>query len=388
MASIPRILTVDSSWTIARIVRAAVDLTDRTVIQVDIPSGDEALEEIGRVPYHALITALQIDGSMKGFELALRARQVAPDTAVIILADVADLEDLDEETRADSPFIYMRRPVDVQQFMQVMIAALEGEDVFAAFNNQHSTGETAAPHLGVIPALDPAIARSVIDRLLTDVGAMAIVLSTRDGEILIESGAVGYLDRERLTDSLAPTVHTNIAMHGLVGGKSATLHFFDGDDYDVFVLSVGFHHFLSIIFDGQFGARQFGAVTRFGRRAAEDLKALLGASAYLIEQPAPVKETARRKTATQPAVQVEEDFTPLAKAEKWDDEEEIVEPEEAFQLAPIEDFDPSIFDRVKADVSLADDLFNLEKMEELASETRVGHGALTYEEAKQMGLIP
>lgn len=388
MASIPRILTVDSSWTIARIVRSAIDLTDRTVIQVDVPGGDEALEELGRGSYQALITALQIDGSMKGFELALRARQTAPETAVIILAEYDDLEDLDEETRADSPFIYMRRPVDVQQFMRVLVTALDGGDIFAAFNgSKRQTQEVSVLNLGTIPLLDANVARTVIDRLLTDVGAMAIVLSTRAGEVLVESGAVGYLDRERLTDSLMPTVQTNISMHDLVGGKSSTLHFFDGDDYDVFVLSVGFHHFLSIIFDGQLGARQFGAVTRFGRRAAEDLKALLGASAYMIEQPAPPKESARRKTIVQPAVMLDEDFTPLAKADKWEAEEEVPEPEPEFHLAPIEDFDPSIFDRVSADVLEEIDLFDLDKLEEIASEARRGHNALTYDEAKQMGLI-
>ncbi|MBL8156637.1 MAG: hypothetical protein JNM70_20840, partial [Anaerolineae bacterium] len=78
----------------------------------------------------------------------------------------------------------------------------------------------------------------------------------------------------------------------LVGGQPQTIHFYDGDDKDVFVLSVGLHHFLCIIYDGQMGSRQFGSVTRIGRKAAQDLIALLGASAFMIDRqqtPSPVE---------------------------------------------------------------------------------------------------
>ena len=125
---------------------------------------------------------------------------------------------------------------------------------------------------------------------------MAIVLASRAGEILLERGAVGYLDREQLTSALLPTVKTTVDMGQLVGGQPSALHFYDGDRYDVFVLSVGFHHFMCLVFDGQIGSRQFGAVNRFGRRAAEDLIALLGMSAFAISRQS-VKRKARRRRA-------------------------------------------------------------------------------------------
>ncbi len=49
MAGIPRIITVDPTGVIARIVRSAVDLLDLSVIQIDVPTGSGALDELDKV---------------------------------------------------------------------------------------------------------------------------------------------------------------------------------------------------------------------------------------------------------------------------------------------------------------------------------------------------
>jgi hypothetical protein len=70
MGSLPRILTVDPTGTIPQIVRGAVDLMDRLVIQVDTPGGDEAIDEVKRGGYDLVISAWEPtrDQSMKGWE--------------------------------------------------------------------------------------------------------------------------------------------------------------------------------------------------------------------------------------------------------------------------------------------------------------------------------
>jgi CheY-like chemotaxis protein len=385
MTSSPRVITVDPTWAISRIVRAAIDLMDRSVIQVDVPGGAEALEEVARGGYSLLITALRI-GKMQGIELALRTRQASGDTAVVILADPDD-HDIDEETRKESPFVYMRRPVDVHQFVRVLSAALDGTDVFAAMSDPAPPPHPELEDMGPVPALDLKAAYVVIDKLLTDVGAMAIVLSSRAGDVLLERGAVGYLDRELLTTALLPMVRTTINMGDLVGGQASALQFYDGDQYDVFVLSIGFHHFLCLVFDGQAGARQFGAVTRFGRRAAEDLKALLGTSAYVIQTPAEAKAPRKpAKVITEEQPVVEEVLA--VKADKWEDSPKTEEVP-ALQLDPIENLDFSIFDGLeKVDDSAANDLFNPEKLAEIANEARRGRGPISYDEARELGIVP
>src|SRR5690606_18453092 len=108
---------------------SAVDLIDRPVIISDVPTGTLALEEIQHAGCQMLITAWELSDDMRGLELALRSKQKAPDAGVMILAEVDDPDELDEETLAESPFIYMSRPVDIHQFMRVLVAGLDGTDL-------------------------------------------------------------------------------------------------------------------------------------------------------------------------------------------------------------------------------------------------------------------
>src|SRR5690606_28277530 len=132
MAPLPRILTVDPTGAVARIVRAALHLIDRPVIQVDVPDGAEALEEVYRGEFRLGVSTLDIGDSMKGFELAIRVKQAQPDTGMILLADVKDPEELDQDPRDASPFVYLRRPIDPHHFLRVLLAALENRDMLAA----------------------------------------------------------------------------------------------------------------------------------------------------------------------------------------------------------------------------------------------------------------
>lgn len=383
MSSLPRVITVDPTWTIARIVRAATDLLDLSVIQVDVPGGSEALDEARGGGANLVVTAWELYDDVRGLELALRVKQTSPGTAVIILADINDPESLDDETQAESPFLYMHRPVDLAKFLGALIAGLKGEDIFQAVQSP----APAAPLMahGPVPEIDAGNARSIIDRLLADVGAMAIILASRDGETILERGAVGYLNREQLMNALRPMVTTTIEMSDLVGGQASSLQFYDGEDKDVFVFSVGLHHFLCVVFDGQAGSRQFGLVNRYGRQAVQDLIALLGASAFVIER-APRAEAPSRqdkKVARKLKTVVDEPLEPVI-------ERPVVRaPEpEPLRLDPIKDLDFSILDKLGAlDAAQADDLFDPEKLAEMANKSS-GRKAVSFDEAMELGVLP
>jgi CheY-like chemotaxis protein len=394
MSAIPRIITVDPTWTISRIVRSAIDLTERAIIQVDVPGTEEAIAELGRGA-QLLVTSLMIGDGSDGIELARRARQSSSHLPIVVLADFDAPMGQDKALLSETAFLYLRRPVDAQSFMRVLIAALDGRNIVSAFDPVTTSAASALPiaDLGPVPALDVKAAQVIVDKLLMDVGARTIVLSNRVGEVMLERGSAGYLDRDALTRALLPTVTSTVSMGGLVGGQSSALSFYDGDTFDVFVLSVGYHHFLSLIYDGASGVRQFGAVTRFGRRGAEDLKALLGASAYTLQAPSP--EPVRRKTTGPlPASLPEEEPLPLAKADNWVSELEpelLPEPEETetLRLDPLGDLDLSIFDQLPdLDTNDADALFSPDEMAKLASESRRGRGPISYDEARNLGIVP
>lgn len=390
MTSIPRVITVDPTWTISRIVRSAIDLTDRAIIQVDVPGTEEALAELSR-DANLLVTALMIGDGSDGIELARRVRQASPRLPIVVLADFDDPAGQDKALLSETAFLYLRRPLDVHAFMRVLIAGLDGRNIVSAFDPVTTAAAQMPPtaDFGPVPALDLKVAQIIIEKLLTDVGARTVVLSNRAGNVMLEHGVPGYLNREALTSALLPTVMSNIAMGGLVGGQSSALSFYDGDTFDVFVLSVGYHHFLSLIYDGASGVRQFGAVTRFGRRGAEDLKALLGASAYTLQAPTP--EPPRRKQTTGPLTLPEEIPEPLAvKADNWAPEPlPVPEETETLRLDPLGDLDLSIFDQLpNVDTDDADELFSPEEMAKLANESRRGRGPISYDEARNLGIVP
>ncbi len=390
MVSLARVVTVDPTGAIAQVVRAAVDLSAQPIIQIDVPGSAEALAEIESGACRLLVTAFGLHDGMDGISLALAVKQASPDTGIIVLASPEEPAELDDDFRREAPFVYLHRPLDPAQFMRFFKAGLDGSDLAAAYVPvAQPTAEIVLTDLGPIPLLDVKAAARVIDALLTDIGAMAIILANRAGDIVLERGAVGYLDREALTQALLPTTKSTFDMGQLVGGQPAALHFYDGETFDVFVLSVGFHHFMCLIFDGQVGGRQFGAVNRFGRRGAEDLVAILGMSAFAFTAP-PVDEGEPLDVESEQIDEVPEPL--IERAEEWASmEPELLSEPEPIHFEPIQDLDLSLFDHMaldNLDSAAADDLFDPEKLAEIANETRRERGPLSYDEARELGILP
>ncbi|KXK22188.1 MAG: response regulator receiver protein [Chloroflexi bacterium OLB15] len=394
MASLPRILTVDPTGTAAQLTRAALNLLERHVIQVDVPGDLEALDELENGRFRIVIAALVLSDTFDGIALAKRIKQIQPEANIVLIGD-EDNTEFEPQTREEASFLYMRRPLDGAQFVRVLSAALDGKDIVAAAYSAPPPKERTREEAAVIPPVDVRAAGRIIDTLLNDVGAMAVVLSNRAGEVLLEHGAVGYIDRDDLTNALLPTVGATIGMGRIVGGHSSSLMVYDGANYSVYVISVGLHHFLSLVFNAATGARAMGAVTRYGRRASEDLIALIGASALIAEAPATEGKRKKRTTTTVAAVQLELDVEmpiepTVVKAEEWGDAP--VEPAHAELplLEPIQDLDITIFqqDLNVLDEGALEDLFDPDKLAEIANETRRERGPLTYDEARELGLIP
>jgi len=375
----------------SRYVRSALDLLDLSVIQMDIPASTDALEEVSE-KVNLVITSLALDDDMKGFEFALRIKQKSNETAVMIVGDENDPDELDEETAAESPFVYMSRPLDVQLFLRALTAGLNSHEAMikamrtpvVSGGNTPETGR----QLGPVPSLDLTAAKPILEGLQGELGAMAIILADREGTSLLEVGTTGFIERDDLTLSLAPVMQTNMGIKEHVGGQVTTVQFYDGDEFDVFVLSVGLHHFISLIFEGQMGARQQGFVNRFGRKAVEDLIGLIGAEAFFVIPAVAQEEQLPKRTMTTRAVSKDEPVE-LARAEiSFDEEEEAEELEPVIEeMEPIDNLD---LDQLFGDDdSVESDLFDFDKVEQIAkeSETENRKGRITWDDAKDLGVL-
>ncbi len=390
MPSLPRIITVDPTGNVARIVRAAIDLSNYACRQIDVPSGEEALSELRLTESTLVISALNLE-DMRAFDLAEQAQELKEDLGIVVLADIDDPE-MDLETQQDYGFVYLQRPLEIEQFSRVLFTGMRGDNLFAAL--QKPKVDKSANDMGPVPKLNLDKAQDIITRLVSELSAMSILLIDRSGNVLLERGpSADYIDPNALGSAMIPSMQATIDMRDIVGGEATTLQFFDGDHRDIYVLSVGLHHMVCIAFDGENGQRQFGAVNRYGRRAAMDLIALLGADAFFVQRSKPEpeeEETPLRKRSTRamPAVEEEEE-TKLAPAEGFEDFEaggndlEKVE----FDQIPDDAFDASFLDQLDdLDENEADALFNPDALEKTAANLK-SQRTLSEEEALQLGIL-
>lgn len=350
MASISRVVVVDPRHELAGIVRGAVALLARQAVLVEVPGAEEALAEIERGAVDLLVTASSLPGDLDGVGLADRVSHLALGTRVIVLAEYDDPRP-DPAVLEQARFQYYVRPA-AEPFLRGIRAALEGLPA-ASVTEQVEPGADTLPD---VPPVDLRAVRAIVLPLMRDVGAMGVVLVDRLGRVLIDEGATGYLDRERLAVALAPSFARTGQVGELVGGRAWAMHYYDGERLDLYALSLGLHYFLCLLFEGSNRAAM-GAVAVFGRRAAEQIIERMGASAFqIVEQAAGSAADTETEREAVRVPDVAEEPVPAAAAD-------------ALRLEPLPDsaFDPDALFTQDVDERLADRLFDPETLGEMAA---------------------
>ncbi len=386
MVDIPRIITLDPTGAAGRALRSALVLLDVSCTHVDVPTAAQAMSELNGGA-SLLIAAYALDYDT-GPVIASAVCMSRPDVGVIVLSNEDDPEDEAEFLESDAPYVVMRRPIDPAAFIRAIEAAMNGNSVRDAVRRPAAAAAVvAAEAAGPVPPVDIKSAGAVLERLQVDVGARSVLLATRTAQLVVERGLSGSLSKELLIDTLSPSLATGRGVKDVLGGQLSSLQFFDGEEYDVFVLSAGLHHFICIVYDGQGGQRNFGAVNRFGRRATEDVIAIIGAGAFIWEVARPSSEPAIRRTMHVKPIKLDDPFEmPLAKAEIIDSNSGVDEPEANIMLDPIEDLDlDTLFG---SDNDGDSGLFDFDSLSDLTQQPSQGKGKLSWDQAKEIGLIP
>lgn len=271
----PRIVVVDATPDMARIVRGAMALLSRPYILVEVPTAEAALEEAASARVDLLLAAYRTPGTMNGVDLARRIVQQTPAIPVIVLADAGDPIPSPEDLAAASCQFFMR-PV-AESFLRGLRAALSGERLAAAEIPTPASDSTLEP----VPPLDAESLRDVVGGLVRDAGALGAILADRTGRIVMDVGATGALDREKLVALVGPGLVHAGAVGPLVGGNAWAMHYYDGERFDIFGLALGVHYFLCLLFEGA-NRGAFGPVMMYGRRVADQIIQMQGAAAYQV----------------------------------------------------------------------------------------------------------
>ncbi|WP_119072514.1 response regulator [Aggregatilinea lenta] len=385
MTSVPRIVIVDPARDIMPIVRGALALLNRQHILVDVPSAADVLDEVRRWPLDLVVTAYRVPGGRDGVELARRIAEISPETPVIVLADEGDRV-LEPEALNGEHFQYYCRPV-AEAFLGGLRAALDGEPVPLA----EPLPVVADDERGPVPPIDLDEIRGIVRSVMRDTGAIGVLLADRTGRVLVQEGAVGQINPPVMAALLGPSFARVAEIGPLLGRRTWTMHYYDGERVDVYALALGLHHFMCLIVDNS-NRGAMGSVTIFGRRAADRIVSLIGDAAY-------------ESTVLAAPQQQAEDVLPLAFAETAPVNDRVDELRDPFpvpdEIAPPEvpgvdladdsfptDFDADALFGQSVDETLANSLFSWERMGDIADTLESDdERRVDYNQARDLGLL-
>jgi CheY-like chemotaxis protein/predicted regulator of Ras-like GTPase activity (Roadblock/LC7/MglB family) len=361
-----QILIVDDEREITRMLRAALELIDRNYKIVEVPSAEEAMLEIRRTAFDLVIVDVRLPG-MDGLELTRRIRKARPDAQIAIITGNSNPR-TEAEARKLNPVAYLTKPLDQKEFAAVIQKVLGGK------MPDFAPGEAPPP---------PSVADR-LSALRRDLGCMAVYLADLDGLVIARAGDVSAFGIEEMVRHIEVAFSASLKVCHLLGGLvPLNMHFFDGDDYDVYVINVGQSFMLIMLFGGEMGAKQMGLVLRYGRQCADDLLNVMAERVPLplpYEQPAPLPVEAAPVTETI--------IIPIPEAEPIvlpSPHLPVPEPEPAL---PVLDIRTDVLDAAATSLNELDlDSFWDEAVSEVESAATRG-SALSFEQALKLGLVP
>lgn len=325
-----RVLLVDDQRQVTRMLRTSLELSGRSHDIVDVRSAEEALREMDRGPVDLVVTDLRLP-EMSGLELIARIRQTHPRMRAILVTGQPTRQ-VEAQARALGVVAFIPKPVSTTLFLQAVDRALAEE-------------ETGLP----VPEIVGEKARAA-ERLMTmqrELGARLVTLVDLQGGSLLRAGDDDTEIIDRSVGEAVQALAASVQASGRQGNdRPANFLYLDGDPYHLYLTNVGAARALVIGFGSRQEPWQMGAIFHYARRIVEDLGEILGAMQSADVPPAIPAEPASPPAAAEAAFD-EPPTTPRAVQAFWD-----------------------------------------EAATRAAGQAPGNEGALSYEQARKLGLIP
>ncbi|MBI3244647.1 MAG: response regulator [Chloroflexi bacterium] len=249
-----KILIVDDEREITRMLHAALELIDRNFQVTEVPSAEEAMLEVRRTSFDLVIADVRLPG-MDGLELMRRIRKLRPEAQVVIITG-NNSPQAEAEARKLNPAAFLAKPINPKEFAAVIQKVFGGN----------------LPDLPAEDAPPPPSVATRLSALRYDLGCLAVYLADLDGMVIARAGDVSSFNIDEMVRHIEVAFSASLKVCHLLGGYvPLNMHFFDGDDFDVYVINVGQSYMLIMLFEGEMGAKQMGLVLRYGRQCADDM---------------------------------------------------------------------------------------------------------------------
>jgi CheY-like chemotaxis protein len=234
-----RILIVEDQREVSRLLRSALETLEAELEVVEIPSGEEATLDSSQNKIDLLVSDYRLPG-MTGIELMHKVQVNHPQAKIILVTGQTDPRIRKEvaEAGADAFFI---KPVPMADFL-----------------------DAVERHLGLVETLlppepiaidDTEIQRSIPDLLAglrQDLAAIAVLLLNDTGRILARAGDLPDKENDvALVSSLLSIYNAGQEVSQLLGQKTTSnWSVFDGGKYDLVFAPVGLTHAMLVIGEG------------------------------------------------------------------------------------------------------------------------------------------
>ncbi|MBN1318065.1 MAG: response regulator [Anaerolineales bacterium] len=255
MAQKNRILIIDDNYEIALFMRTTLEIVLPDYQIKSVPSAEEGMLELDR-GVNLLIADLKLPG-MNGVEFIQRVRKKFQEMPIIVVTG-EDRPKLHEQARAVGLDGFLRKPLEIDIFTQVVRRAL-GDEI--------PVDEKPAPPPQVVENLGNLRAES---------GAEFIMLVDLKGYCLASHGIVKKLDTEQVASLLTADLDTSFELARMLRARQPfTIHYQAGQRYDLYTANVGPNHLLVLLFAAQRGPSKLGTIWGYAHKAVKEILPLL-----------------------------------------------------------------------------------------------------------------
>jgi CheY-like chemotaxis protein len=266
MMPVPRILIVDDHVDVRRVLRAGLETLGQDFEIIDVPSGEEALVVAASKPVDLLISDLRMAG-MTGLELKQKIHKYSPGLKVFLITGITDpvVRQAALEVGAHAFFL---KPLDMGAFLHAVEATFglvtPPEDV--------SEGQESYPAEDIDPVERIAALREELE-------AVSVILIDDQAQVRLKDGVVpqALLDRSLLALLMEAMKSSLNISNSLDRSRPESLMIFPGGSFNLALAHVGYVYALIIVSEKALGTGFLQNVTPAIRRAANDLASNLPA---------------------------------------------------------------------------------------------------------------
>lgn len=230
-----KILIIDDSFEITRVLRSAIYTLDPKIEVLVTPSAEEAMLEISKGDLTLIITDIRLPG-ISGLELLRKIKSQHPLVKIIMMSGMRD-EDIDDKAKESGADIFLPKPIEMPVFLDTVSEIL---------GFKPAKPETAKEMIPQIELMDENDYEKNLAESLTsirkEVSASHVWLLSEFGRLAAQSSETEIEDFERkwaplVMPIISATDNFSQSLHGKRPDRSViSIGLFD---HDVYMVPVG-----------------------------------------------------------------------------------------------------------------------------------------------------